>query len=105
MRGFEAVQKAPTFEELCEDLLPKLDGTLLLDRLTDEDPLDFFLLCSSVITLTGGSHVGGYAAANAFLDAFAEERSARGKRTVAVNWSTWEETFYSSVLSLDNPHM
>ena len=103
VRGFEAVQKAPTFEELCEDLLPKLDGTLLLDRLTDEDPLDFFLLCSSVITLTGGSHVGGYVAANAFLDAFAEERSARGKRTVAVNWSTWEETFYSSVLSLDNP--
>ncbi|PWW04851.1 amino acid adenylation domain-containing protein [Paenibacillus cellulosilyticus] len=103
MRGFEEVQKAPTFEELCEDLRPKMDGTLLLDRLTEDDPIDFFLLCSSVMTLTGGSNVGGYVAANAFLDSFAEERSARGKRTVAINWSTWEETFYASVVSLDNP--
>jgi amino acid adenylation domain-containing protein len=103
VRGFEEVQKAPTFEEMCEDLQPKIDGTLLLDRLTEDDPIDFFLLCSSVMTLTGGSNVGGYVAANAFLDSFAEERSARGKATIAINWSTWEETFYSSVVSLDNP--
>lgn len=92
-----------TIGDVRDDLRPKVDGTRVLDRLTAQDPLDFFLLCSSIITLTGGNLVGGYAASNTFLDAFTEERNLRGKRTVAVNWSTWEETFYTSILATDNP--
>ncbi|HEX3046006.1 MAG TPA: beta-ketoacyl synthase N-terminal-like domain-containing protein, partial [Bacillota bacterium] len=34
---------------------PKIEGTWLLDKLTDADDLDFFILFSSVVTLTGGA--------------------------------------------------
>ncbi|GEM_PF-810460 len=91
-----------TIDDVRDDLRPKVWGTLALDRLTEQDPLDFFLLCSSIITLTGGNLVGGYAASNTYLDAYTEERNLRGKRTVTINWPTWEETFYSSILALDN---
>ncbi|HEX3044184.1 MAG TPA: KR domain-containing protein [Bacillota bacterium] len=32
-----------------------MEGTWLLDKLTDADDLDFFILFSSVVTLTGGA--------------------------------------------------
>ncbi|MDT8977088.1 SDR family oxidoreductase [Paenibacillus sp. chi10] len=73
-------------------LAPKVGGTWLLDKLTEEDNPDFFVLFSSVASLMGGIGQGDYAAANAYLDAFAADRSRRGKRTLAINWPAWKET-------------
>ncbi|MGW1374182.1 SDR family NAD(P)-dependent oxidoreductase [Streptomyces sp. NPDC002446] len=70
-------------------LAAKTRGTLVLDRVCG-DELDFFLLCSSVTAVLGGPGQSDYAAANAFLDAFAEWKSRRGATQVtAVNWGTW----------------
>jgi NAD(P)-dependent dehydrogenase (short-subunit alcohol dehydrogenase family)/acyl carrier protein len=69
-------------------LRPKLDGTVLLDRLTRGQDLDFLALFSSTTALLGASGLAHYAAANAFLDAFAH--AARGRRVLSVNWGTWE---------------
>ncbi|TKI55087.1 SDR family NAD(P)-dependent oxidoreductase [Brevibacillus antibioticus] len=71
---------------------PKMRGTQLLDELTEDDPLDFFVLFSSVTALTGGVGQGDYTAANNYLDAFAYARNKRGKRTLAINWPAWKET-------------
>jgi polyketide synthase 2/polyketide synthase 5 len=43
-------------------------------------------------SLIGNPGQGAYAAANAWLDAFAAWRSARGRPTLAVNWGPWGET-------------
>ncbi|WP_068773800.1 non-ribosomal peptide synthetase [Paenibacillus sp. FJAT-26967] len=72
-------------------LSPKLYGTWLLDRLTRSDDLDFFVLFSSVTSLTGAPGHGAYTAGNSYLDIFAANRSLEGKKTVTVNWATWLE--------------
>ncbi|MFJ3793114.1 SDR family NAD(P)-dependent oxidoreductase [Kitasatospora sp. NPDC090091] len=71
-------------------LAAKTRGTLLLDRLTAADPLDFFLLCSSVTAVLGGPGQSDYGAANAFLDAYAQWRRQQGRPVTSLAWSTWE---------------
>ncbi|MES9524655.1 SDR family NAD(P)-dependent oxidoreductase [Streptomyces capoamus] len=78
-------------------LAPKVAGTRHLDEATKDLPLDFFVLCSSLAGVFGNVGQADYAAANGFLDAFAEHRAAlvargaRRGRTVAVNWPLWAE--------------
>ncbi len=78
--------------ELREVMRAKAEGTLVLERAVSEDELDFFMLCSSAITLVGGVGSGPYTAANAFLDAFAARRQTAGKRTLSINWPAWDHT-------------
>ncbi|MEY4581579.1 MAG: hypothetical protein RL701_6282, partial [Pseudomonadota bacterium] len=72
-------------------LAPKVQGTLVLDELI-RDRLDFFVLFSSVASFLGLPGQVDYTAANAFLDAFARERSRRAAgRTVVINWNAWRD--------------
>jgi amino acid adenylation domain-containing protein len=73
-------------------LAPKLEGTRVLARLFGDQPLDFFALFSSVTATLAPLGQADYAAANAYLDAFARARSARGgPATVAIGWDAWRE--------------
>ena len=73
-------------------LAPKVKGALVLDEVLRGESLDFFALFSSVSSILGIEGQVDYAAANAFLDAFAASRSAAGMgQTVAVNWGAWQE--------------
>lgn len=71
-------------------LAPKVQGTWILDHLTRDETLDFFVLFSSAITLVSGISVGDYTAANAYLDAYAYYDQFHKRRITSVNWSTWE---------------
>jgi amino acid adenylation domain-containing protein len=71
-------------------LAPKVRGTLLLAALLAGRELDFFVLCSSINAVIGGFGQAGYAAANAFLDAFAAA-APRRPLVVSVGWDRWEE--------------
>ena len=72
-------------------LAPKVAGTLALDRLIHE-PLDVFMLFSSVASTLGLPGQVDYTAANAFQDAFARARAARKPgRTLVVNWNAWRD--------------
>jgi acyl transferase domain-containing protein/acyl carrier protein len=73
-------------------LAPKLDGTLTLAEVFKDTPLDFFVLCSSRISLLGGFGQVDYCAANAFLDAFAHAQAVGGGSwTVSINWCAWQD--------------
>jgi acyl transferase domain-containing protein/acyl carrier protein len=72
-------------------LLPKVEGTWLLDKLTSNDPMDFLILYSSLITLSGGRGAGSYVAANSYLDSYAALRNKRQRKTLVINWPVWEE--------------
>lgn len=71
-------------------LRPKLDGTIILEKLSRTVPLDFLVLFSSTTALLGAAGLAHYAGANAFLDAFAAAVDAPGRRVLSINWGTWE---------------
>jgi NAD(P)-dependent dehydrogenase (short-subunit alcohol dehydrogenase family) len=54
-------------------------------------PMDFFVVYSSIAAVFGAAGQGNYAAANAFLDAFAATRWGR-EVGMSVAWGAWSET-------------
>ncbi len=70
----------------------KAKGALVLQSLFGENELDFFVLFSSVSSVLGLPGQVDYTAANAFLDALAKARSARGcrTRTISIDWNAWK---------------
>jgi amino acid adenylation domain-containing protein len=84
------VLRAP--EQAARILAPKVRGTLVLDHLLANDPLDFFVSCSSIAALLPAAGQVDYSGANAFLDAFAHAAATRSRcRHVAINWDNWRE--------------
>ncbi|MBC6435614.1 type I polyketide synthase [Nostoc sp. HG1] len=79
------------WERFTKVMAPKIQGAWNLHVLTQNLPLDFFVMFSSVASLLGSPGQGNYAAANAFLDALAHYRYAQGLPALAINWSTWAE--------------
>ncbi|MGK5517871.1 type I polyketide synthase [Micromonospora sp. URMC 107] len=75
--------------ELADALRAKVAGAVNLDAVCG-DELSAFVLFSSGAGVWGGGHQGGYAAANAFLDAFAEDRRRRGRPATAIAWGAWD---------------
>jgi phthiocerol/phenolphthiocerol synthesis type-I polyketide synthase E len=79
-----------TPEAFLEELRAKAVGALVLDEVLADLPLDFVLYCSSLTAQSGGVGRAGYAAANAFLDALAQERGrAATRRTIALGLDRW----------------
>jgi acyl transferase domain-containing protein len=63
---------------------PKVHGLIALDEALDGRELDIKLMTSSLASVFGGPKMAAYAAANAFMDAFAENRG-----WTSVNWDGW----------------
>ncbi|GIG70506.1 SDR family NAD(P)-dependent oxidoreductase [Phytomonospora endophytica] len=81
-----------TWEEFARVLAPKTAGVRLLDRATRADPLRFFALCSSMTAVLGAPGQSDYAAANAYLDAYAARMRAEGRPALAVGWTGWRDS-------------
>ncbi|WP_059006783.1 type I polyketide synthase [Streptomyces specialis] len=80
-----------TAEEFTAVLAAKAAGAALLDELLGDRPLDAFVLFSSIAGVWGSGGQAAYAAANAALDALAEQRRARGLSATAVAWGPWAD--------------
>lgn len=90
----DALLATMTGEQLHRVLAPKIAGGWALHRATEKRALDFFILYSSVTTLFGNPGQGAYVAANAFLEALAEHRRARGLCATAICWSAISDVGY-----------
>ncbi|MDX2682010.1 type I polyketide synthase [Streptomyces soliscabiei] len=77
-------------EEFAETLYAKVAGAANLDALFDRDGLDAFVLFSSISGVWGSGDHGAYASANAYLDALADQRRARGRTATSVVWGIWD---------------
>lgn len=81
-----------TREEAEKVLSPKVKGTLVLDTLLKDEPLDFLILISSLSSILGEFGQVDYTGANIFLDIFARDRAnQRDSFVCAINWDTWQE--------------
>jgi aryl carrier-like protein len=69
----------------------KMDGAWNLHNATRDDPLDYFVMFSSMASLVPMPGQGNYAAANSALDALAWKRRAEGRAALSINWGPWQE--------------
>jgi acyl transferase domain-containing protein/NADP-dependent 3-hydroxy acid dehydrogenase YdfG len=86
--GLLVDQEVSRFERVLEG---KAVGAFNLHQATLGTALDFFVCFSSAASILGGPGQGSYAAANAFVDAFARYRRGRGLAALSINWGPWTE--------------
>ncbi|MFD3742804.1 type I polyketide synthase, partial [Streptomyces sp. NPDC058629] len=77
--------------EFAELTSAKLAGAAHLDALLEDRELDLFVLFGSIAGVWGSGGQGAYGAANAYLDALAAHRHARGLTATSVAWGPWAQ--------------
>ena len=84
----DAVLTNQRWNDAREVLRGKVHGAWLLHTLTQDLPLDFFILYSAAGVVLGAPGQGLYPAANAELDALARFRRRLGLKALSVAWGT-----------------
>lgn len=80
-----------TSETATGNLLPKVQGTQVLDLVFQDTKLDFLVLFSSIASIRGYMGYLDYCAANSFMDAFAHYKTSTDNTfTVSINWDNWQ---------------
>ncbi|MFJ5193683.1 type I polyketide synthase [Streptomyces sp. NPDC088394] len=75
--------------EYADVLQAKVLGAAHLHEVLGDEELDAFVLFSSISGIWGSGGQGAYGAANAYLDALAQQRRADGLAATAMSWGAW----------------
>lgn len=76
-------------DDFAKVLAPKVIGTRVLHDAFKAHDLEFFVMFGSAGSTIASPGQGNYAAANAFLDAFAHYRQAQGLPALTIGWGPW----------------
>ena len=81
-----------TKDTVSATLAPKVSGTWVLHQLLQHQPQSIFINFSSINGFFGGTNVGAYAAANSFLESFAQyQQHNTSLQSYCFAWSMWDE--------------
>ncbi|GAB2747507.1 type I polyketide synthase [Amycolatopsis magusensis] len=70
---------------------PKVTGLRNLHEASEGHALDWFVVFSSMSAMLGNAGQANYAAAGAWVDAFAKWRHDQGRPALSVDWGAWGE--------------
>ncbi|MEJ2870701.1 SDR family NAD(P)-dependent oxidoreductase [Actinomycetospora sp. OC33-EN08] len=87
----DGVVDALTPERFATVLRTKVVAARHLDALTDGTDLRAFVLFGSLTGSLGAAGQGNYAAGNAYLEALARDRHARGLPALTIAWGPWAD--------------
>lgn len=77
-------------EECESQFRSKIYSLVVLDQVLQGKKLDFCLLQSSISAIIGGLSYAAYAAANSFMDAFAQKQHQTCQVPwISINWDSW----------------
>lgn len=85
-----------TTEEILAVISGKVMGAIYLDEILQNEPLDFYMLFSSISSL-GNAGQSDYAYANSFLNSFSEyreilrQKGLRYGKSLSISWPFWKE--------------
>lgn len=79
-----------SWERFAPVIATKIQGAKILDELTADLQLRFFILYSSASSVFGTPGQSNYATGNAFLDGLAHQRNVNGKVATSINWGPWD---------------
>lgn len=99
--GFLFRKEETVFRNVIE---AKIKGTWILDKLTKEDNLQFFVMFSSISAVLPMLGQGDYTAANAFMDTFAYYMKAKGRNGISIRWAPWKEEGMAVDYNIDMEH-
>ncbi|OHW95298.1 polyketide synthase [Colletotrichum incanum] len=89
-----------SWNDWCTAIQPKVNGTYNLHRELSSQPLDFFWMASSLVTVIEQVGQGNYSAANMFLEAFSQYRRSIGLPASVLNISPIDGIGYVA----EHPH-
>ncbi|ORB61046.1 type I polyketide synthase [Mycolicibacterium tusciae] len=76
-------------DDFAKVLAPKTVGARVLHDAFKDHDLEFFIMFGSAGSTIAAPGQGNYAAANAYLDAFAHYRRAQGFPAITIGWGPW----------------
>tara|TARA_R110002096_G_scaffold189337_1_gene369903 strand:- start:20980 stop:27615 length:6636 start_codon:yes stop_codon:yes gene_type:complete len=79
-----------TKESFAATLRAKVAGSWNIHDVFSHRQMDFVIFFSSVASVLGWPGQANYAAANAYMDALAHYRRARGLPALSINWGAWQ---------------
>ncbi|KAF3771163.1 hypothetical protein M406DRAFT_245563 [Cryphonectria parasitica EP155] len=81
----DSIMENMTLDDYAAGVRPKVAGTWNLHTQTLSQPLDFFVMLSSLVGQTGNASQSAYSAGGAFQDALARHRVSQGLPAVAID--------------------
>lgn len=76
-------------DEFKKSMRSKIYSTVFLNRLTQKDDIDFFIMFSSVMTLVSGNGVSSYVTSNTFLESYSEYMRKLNLPSTVISWPEW----------------
>ncbi|KAF7865953.1 hypothetical protein EAF04_006117 [Stromatinia cepivora] len=87
-----------TLENLLRGTRPKVEGSIHLNDIFQENTLDFFIFFSSVVSTIGRPGQANYSAANMFMSGLAEQRRQKGLAASVIHIGAIYGVGYASQL-------